>query len=334
MIDDVQIRSFASADAERVIEFWRENLPAQQPWNEPRAALVRKLYSADQLVLVAELNDRIIATTMAGYDGVRGWIYAVAVAPVWRRRGIGQRMVAEAEQCLRSRGCIKVNLQVRGDNPDVIAFYLHCGYAIEGRTSFGKVLEMTAIDRLESCAEPVEAVPTIPIHNGLVLTPIRMSDRNAYVTRLNATRVYHENGATLPFPYLEIDAEQWIYRALRESLERDQSRNWAIRNAQGELVGGVGFMGLQVGDKAEIGYWLAEHLWGRGAMTAVVQSVCDFGFSAYDLQKIFGQVFSNNIGSARVLEKAGFTLEGTLRAHFRRDGKGRDVLVYGKLRGE
>ena len=78
---------------------------------------------------------------IAGFDGVRGWIYHLAVAPAHRRRGIATRLMRGAEAALRARGCSKINLQVRATNESVVAFYRALGYQIEERLSMGRALD-------------------------------------------------------------------------------------------------------------------------------------------------------------------------------------------------
>ena len=136
----------------------------------------------------------------------------------------------------------------------------------------------------------------------------------------------------MPFPYRELDADQWLSTVVRETLETDRRRNWAIRNNHGELIGGTGVFGLTKGEKAEMGYWLAKPYWGQGIMTEVVRRLCEFAFDEYELRRIYAHAFATNPTSARVLEKAGFELEGTLRSHHFRDGKPDDVLFFGMMR--
>lgn len=93
------------------------------------------------LFLVGELDGRVIATVMAGYDGHRGWLYYLAVLPQHQRAGYGRAIVAEAERLLRIEGCPKINLQVRTSNNDVIEFYRQIGFASDQVLSLGKRLE-------------------------------------------------------------------------------------------------------------------------------------------------------------------------------------------------
>lgn len=78
---------------------------------------------------------------MGGYDGHRGWVYAVGVSPEHRRRGIGTALMRRLEHDLARTGCPKVNLQVRGFNAGAVGFYEKLGYTTEDRVSMGKLLE-------------------------------------------------------------------------------------------------------------------------------------------------------------------------------------------------
>jgi hypothetical protein len=84
---------------------------------------------------------QIAGAVMAGYDGVRGWIYHLAVAPELRRRGLGAQLVRAAEERLRALGCPKVNLQVRPSNREAVAFYRRLGYEVEEWVSLGRLLD-------------------------------------------------------------------------------------------------------------------------------------------------------------------------------------------------
>ncbi|MCA9127994.1 MAG: GNAT family acetyltransferase [Planctomycetales bacterium] len=140
MAPDYKIRPFRSSDTDQLIELWQQVLPATQTWNDPVETLGRKLQRADGLVWVARRHEEIVGAVMAGYDGIRGWIYSLAVHPQHRKIGIGRKLVDSAESALIALGCPKVNLQVRATNQSVIEFYRRCGYAVEDRASLGKPL--------------------------------------------------------------------------------------------------------------------------------------------------------------------------------------------------
>jgi ribosomal protein S18 acetylase RimI-like enzyme len=133
----MQIRQFHPDDEAAVIELWRR-CDLLRPWNDPQQDIQRKLKQNDGLFLVGLLDDQIIATVMAGYDGHRGWLYLVGVDPAQQRSGHARRIVIEAERLLRELGCRKINLQVRDTNQQVIEFYKRIGYSIDPVLSMGK----------------------------------------------------------------------------------------------------------------------------------------------------------------------------------------------------
>jgi ribosomal protein S18 acetylase RimI-like enzyme len=139
--EDFIIRPFVEGDAGDVVALWRVVFAKDPPWNEPSGIIRRKLRIQRDLFLVGAIGREIVATAIAGYDGFRGWVYHVAVAPENRRTGIGRAMMAEVETRLRAHGCPKINLQVRAANADVVEFYKRLGYTIEEHTSMGKLLE-------------------------------------------------------------------------------------------------------------------------------------------------------------------------------------------------
>jgi ribosomal protein S18 acetylase RimI-like enzyme len=91
--------------------------------------------------LVATDQGVVVGTIMAGYDGHRGWLYAVAVLQSHQRQGFGMALVKEAENRLSAMGCKKINLQVRSSNTVVIRFYRSLGYEVEERVSMGKRIQ-------------------------------------------------------------------------------------------------------------------------------------------------------------------------------------------------
>lgn len=133
------IRPYEDADEAPVVDLW-QRCGLVVPWNDPIEEIERKVAFQPDLFLVGVVDSMVVATVMAGYDGHRGWLYSVAVAPDRRRQGLGRQIVAEAEARLKAQGCRKVNLQVRASNATVVGFYESLGYAVEERVSLGKRL--------------------------------------------------------------------------------------------------------------------------------------------------------------------------------------------------
>jgi ribosomal protein S18 acetylase RimI-like enzyme len=137
---EIAVRSFRGPDEADVIALWKEAFPDERTWNEPAAYIARKLAVQPELFLVGQLEGRVVATVIGGFDGVRGWVYHLAVAIAHRRRGYGAAMMREIETRLGALGCPKVNLQIVADNAAVVAFYERVGYSVEPRVSMGKRL--------------------------------------------------------------------------------------------------------------------------------------------------------------------------------------------------
>ena len=133
------IRSFLPADRNEVIDLWH-TCGLVRPWNDPQRDLDRKLARDPELLLVGEIDGVVVATVMAGYDGHRGWLNYLAVAPTHQGTGIGRALIDDAERRLVDLGCPKVQLQVRLDNTDAVAFYERLGYAPYDVVDLGKRL--------------------------------------------------------------------------------------------------------------------------------------------------------------------------------------------------
>mgnify|MGYP000260851734 CR=1 FL=1 len=136
----MKIRVYQDQDHAGVVRLWQEDEPNPSPWNDPVQAIKKKEDFQPGLLYIAEENGEIVGTTMAGYDGHRGWIYSVVVSPAYRRKGIATELLRFAERELEKLGCTKLNLQVRDGNDGAVALYQRLGYSIEPRVSMGKRL--------------------------------------------------------------------------------------------------------------------------------------------------------------------------------------------------
>jgi ribosomal protein S18 acetylase RimI-like enzyme len=143
----VRLRPFADEDEDAVVALW-EAAGLTRAWNDPHRDIARKKQVQRELFLVAvdpsgdsgQGVEHVVGTAMAGYDGHRGWVYYVAVAPDRRGSGLGRLLMAEAEARLLALGCPKVNVQVRSGNEGVAAFYDRLGYAPDHAAGLGKRL--------------------------------------------------------------------------------------------------------------------------------------------------------------------------------------------------
>jgi len=122
----------------QVVALWKAVFGYEAAHNSPGVAIDKKIEIHDQLFFVAVADATVVGTIMAGYDGHRGWLYSLAVAPSHRRQGIGSRLVSHAVSALTRKGCVKINLQILEGNENVTAFYATLGFSVEKRVSMGK----------------------------------------------------------------------------------------------------------------------------------------------------------------------------------------------------
>lgn len=136
----LNIRKYQDSDQQAVVQLWKE-CQLVVPWNDPIKDIVCKTSFQPDLFFVGLINQRLIATCMAGYEGHRGWINYLAVKPDFQGKGFGRSMVEYAELRLNDLGCPKINLQVRETNKGVIQFYTQLGYKDDNVKSLGKRLD-------------------------------------------------------------------------------------------------------------------------------------------------------------------------------------------------
>ena len=134
------IRPFKEGDEEALVSLWNM-CKLTVPWNNPYKDIARKLKVQAELFLVGYLEDKLIASVMAGYDGHRGWINYFAVHPDFQARGYGKQLMDNVENGLRELGCPKINLQIREGNDKVFSYYQKLGFVEEKRINMGKRIE-------------------------------------------------------------------------------------------------------------------------------------------------------------------------------------------------
>jgi ribosomal-protein-alanine N-acetyltransferase len=161
-----------------------------------------------------------------------------------------------------------------------------------------------------------------------IVRPWRFDDVEALVRHANNRNIAKQLRDRFPYPYTRANAATFLQHAT--SLE--PPANLAIE-VGGEARGGIGFVcGSDIERfSAEIGYWLGEEYWGRGIVTEAVVLVTEHAFKARNLLRLFALPFADNIGSMRVLEKAGYICEAVLRASSVKYGQPRDQALYARL---
>lgn len=161
------------------------------------------------------------------------------------------------------------------------------------------------------------------------LRSYRETDAPSLAKYANNPRISATMSDGFPYPYTLDHAQNW----LRNVQKMPHETFFAIAFKQ-EVVGGIGFsLRTDVYRKsAEIAYWLAEPFWGQGIITWAVQAISQYAFENFDLVRLQAAIYEINPASVRVLEKAGYQLEGRLRKSVYKNGKLIDSLLYAKIK--
>ena len=157
------------------------------------------------------------------------------------------------------------------------------------------------------------------------------SDQEAlvkYANNYNISRLLRDQ---FPFPYTKTDAEAWLIHACNQEIET----NFIIANEK-ELIGAIGINLQEDVNRfsAEIGYWLAEPFWRKGITTLALKKFTEYAFNNFSLNRIYANVFEGNDASEKVLLKAGYRKEATLRKAVFKEGKFLDQYIYTILKEE
>ena len=158
-----------------------------------------------------------------------------------------------------------------------------------------------------------------------------LSDARDLAAALSNKKIQDNLRDGLPYPYTEQDGKEFISAML--AANENDTFAFAI-TVNGKVIGSIGAFrqGNIHRQTAELGYYIAEEYWGKGIMPEAVKQLCDYVFSNTDIIRIYAEPFAYNIGSCRVLEKAGFQYEGTLRSNALKNGNVFDMKMYSKLK--
>jgi RimJ/RimL family protein N-acetyltransferase len=173
------------------------------------------------------------------------------------------------------------------------------------------------------------AEPILRCNDSVTLRAPRQTDARVLTARLNNREIWINLRDRMPHPYALADANDWL-----QSVRHQDPRVSFLIDLDGEAVGGIGLvLGTDIERcSAEVGYWVGVEHWGRGIATAAVSRICRYAFEDLGLLRVFATPIAWNPASSRVLEKAGFQREGTMRSACIKDGKVVDMLLYAKVR--
>jgi RimJ/RimL family protein N-acetyltransferase len=165
---------------------------------------------------------------------------------------------------------------------------------------------------------------------GIILRPWSKSDASHLALIANNKKIADNLRDGLPFPYSIKDARNWLNIILPEN---NPPKFFAIE-VDKQLVGSIGIISKTdiYRKNFEIGFFLVENFWGKGIITRAIKAVSSYAFSEFDIVRIYAETFSDNIGSQRALEKAGFRLEATLKRSIIKNEIIKDSCIYSILR--
>ena len=161
----------------------------------------------------------------------------------------------------------------------------------------------------------------------------KLSDAKDLASALSNTKIQDNLRDGLPYPYTEQDGVDYISAML--SADENETFAFAI-TIDGKAIGSIGVFrqGNIHRPTADLGYCISEEYWGKGIMTEAVKQICKYVFEKSDIIRIYAEPFAYNTASCRVLEKAGFQYEGTLRNNAIKNGKVIDMKMYSLLKTE
>ena len=158
-----------------------------------------------------------------------------------------------------------------------------------------------------------------------ILRPWRSSDLDSLVKHADNYNVAKWLTSQFPHPYTYESGKGYI-----EMVGKDNPTKVFAIEIEGEASGSIGiFPQTDIHEKsAEIGYWLSEKYWRNGIMSSAVRDIVKYGFDTFDIVRIYAKPFSTNSGSQKVLEKAGFSKEATLKRALSKNGEIMDEYIY------
>lgn len=160
-----------------------------------------------------------------------------------------------------------------------------------------------------------------------------LTDAGDLAAALSNTKIQDNLRDGLPYPYTRQDGIDYI----SAMLSADENKTFAFAiTVDGKVIGSIGVFRQENIHRqtAELGYYIAEEYWGKGIMTEAVKQICRYVFEKSDIVRIYAEPFAYNSASCRVLEKAGFQYEGTLRNNAVKNGKIIDMKMYALLKTE
>ena len=165
---------------------------------------------------------------------------------------------------------------------------------------------------------------------GIILRPWAITDAPQLALVANNKKIADNIRDGLPIPYTNKDGQDWLNQIIPEN---NPPRFFAIVTDE-EVVGNIGIVTKTdiYRKNLEIGFFISEKFWGKGIATKAIKAAVSYAFRKFDIVRIYAEVFSDNIGSRRALEKAGLKLEATIKKNIFKNGVIKDSCIYSVLK--
>lgn len=263
-MDVLAITPLEAKNTAALVALW-EACDLTRPWNNAHQDIEKALNTGTAEIFTGWLEDELVASVMCGFDGHRGWLYYLAVAPAHRGTGFGRRILEEAETWLQAQGAHKVQLMIRGDNQFVRTFYEKQGYGFEDRVVMAKRLDDSqpaeppklpvTITWLEMTSPPGHPPAPAPLHEA----PIAL-------TRLHSPTVcfYRYLYDSIGEPWLWWDRRLWSDEELQAAITAENTDIYLL--SVGSIPAGFSELVYRADDNTvELAYFgLAPEFIGRG----------------------------------------------------------------------
>ncbi|MCM3004190.1 GNAT family N-acetyltransferase [Priestia koreensis] len=175
-------------------------------------------------------------------------------------------------------------------------------------------------------------LPTIETER-LLLRKVKATDTKAIYAYASDPEVARY--VTWPV-HTTIGATQAFVQFVIEQYRKHDIAPWGmVVKETDDFIGTIDFVAWQPQHyTAEIGYTIGRKFWNKGYTSEAAEALIDFGFHNMELERIQARCMVDNVASARVMEKAGMSYEGTIRRALYVKEQHQDLKLYSILRNE
>jgi len=252
--------------------------------------------------------------------------------------GIGRRLLDIMEAHARACGIIRIQALVRVENVRGLRLYTRMGYEIEGTRRQGALINGEPHDEYyiaKLLKQDSTWLPPVLETDRMILRPFTLEDAESLFEYANDPKVTEY--VTWESHQSITDSRDYIFDIVQQNYRRRVPSPWAVtlKKDTQRVIGTVGCFWVSKNARSmELAYALGVNYWGQGLMTEASRAVMDYCFLEFDLNRIQSRCITENKGSARVMEKAGMSFEGTLREALFRRGRYWDLHHYAVLRND